>query len=103
VAKTVVITQSNYIPWRGYFDLLRSADEVVLLDSVQYTRRDWRNRNQIKTADGTAWLTIPVEVKGRYTQAIEETRIADPRWAARHIKAIESAYARAAYYDAVAP
>jgi hypothetical protein len=103
VAKTVVITQSNYIPWRGYFDLLRSADEVVLLDSVQYTRRDWRNRNQIKTADGTAWLTIPVEVKGRYTQAIEETRIADPRWAAKHIKAIESAYARAAYYDAVAP
>jgi hypothetical protein len=103
VGKTTVITQSNYIPWRGYFDLLRSADEVVLLDSVQYTRRDWRNRNQIKTAHGTKWLTIPVEVTGRYLQAIDETRIADPGWAERHIRAIELAYARAACYDSVAP
>jgi hypothetical protein len=103
VAKTVVITQSNYIPWRGYFDMLQSADEVVLLESVQYTRRDWRNRNQIKTSAGTVWLTIPVEVKGRFTQTIGETRIADPGWAGRHIRTIELAYARAAHYDAVAP
>ena len=48
--KTVVITQSNYLPWRGYFDLIRSADELILLDCVQYTRRDWRNR--IKTSSG---------------------------------------------------
>lgn len=103
MAKTVVITQSNYIPWRGYFDLLRSADDMVLLDSVQYTRRDWRNRNKIKTPGGTAWLTIPVEAKGQYLQAIDETRIAGRDWAASHIRAIELAYARAAYYDAVAP
>ena len=103
MARTVVITQSNYIPWRGYFDLLRSADEVVLLDSVQYTRRDWRNRNRIKTPGGLAWLTIPVETKGRFLQAIDETRVADPGWADRHIQAIEMAYARAAHFDAVAP
>ena len=47
--KTAVIVQSNYLPWRGYFDLLSRADEIILYDSVQYTRRDWRNRNQIKT------------------------------------------------------
>ena len=103
MAKTVVITQSNYIPWRGYFDMLRAADEVVLLDCVQYTRRDWRNRNWIKTPSGPVWLTIPVEVKGRYAQPIDETRIADPDWAERHIRAIELAYARAPYYEAVAP
>ena len=103
MAKTVVITQSNYIPWRGYFDLLRSADEVVLLDSVQYTRRDWRNRNLIKTPNGTEWLTIPVEVRGRFEQSIDETRIADVDWAAKHIRAIELAYARAAHFDAVSP
>lgn len=103
MAKTVVITQSNYIPWRGYFDLLRSADEVILLDSVQYTRRDWRNRNRIKTPRGLAWLTIPVEVKGRYAQAIDETRIAGPGWAASHIRSIELAYRRASHFDAVAP
>jgi hypothetical protein len=103
VAKTLVITQSNYLPWRGYFDLLRSADEVVLLDSVQYTRRDWRNRNRIKTANGLQWLTIPVEVKGLFLQAIDETRIADSNWAKNHISAIEIAYARAAHYHSLAP
>ena len=101
--KTVVITQSNYIPWRGYFDMLRSADEVVLLESVQYTRRDWRNRNRIKTPQGTRWLTVPVEAKGRYLQALDETRINDPRWATNHIRAIELAYSRAPHYAELAP
>jgi hypothetical protein len=101
--KTVVITQSNYLPWRGYFDMLRSADEVILLDSVQYTRRDWRNRNRIKTAGGLTWLTIAVEAKGRFEQAIDETSIADRDWAARHLRSIELAYRRAANFDAVFP
>jgi hypothetical protein len=103
VSKTVVITQSNYIPWRGYFDMLRSADEVVLLESVQYTRRDWRNRNRIKTAQGTTWLTVPVEAKGHYLQAIDETRIIDAQWATKHIRTIELAYSRAPHYAELAP
>ncbi|MGB9365890.1 MAG: WbqC family protein [Xanthobacteraceae bacterium] len=101
--KTVVITQSNYLPWRGYFDLLQSADEIVLLDSVQYTRRDWRNRNRIKTAHGLEWLTVSVETKGQFSQAIDETRISDPAWAAQHIRTIELAYARAAHFREVSP
>ncbi len=103
MTKTVVITQSNYIPWRGYFDLLRSADEVVLLESVQYTRRDWRNRNVIKTPQGTTWLTIPVEAKGRYLQALDETRISDSRWADSHIRTIELAYSRAPHFADTVP
>src|ERR1700730_393932 len=99
---TVVITQSNYLPWRGYFDLLRSADEVILLDSVQYTRRDWRNRNRIKTSSGPVWLTIPVEVKGRYHQPIDEVRVSDPTWSDRHRRAIDMAYRRAPHYAEVA-
>lgn len=70
--KKVIITQSNYIPWRGYFDSFQLADEVILYDDMQYTKRDWRNRNQIKTAQGVQWLSIPVEVKGKYSQAIRE-------------------------------
>ena len=101
MGKIVVITQSNYLPWRGYFDLLRSADEVVLLDSVQYTRQDWRNRNVIKGARGLEWLTIPV--KGRYPQAIDETRIADGHWAKRHVRAIELAYRNAPCFAKMAP
>ncbi len=100
---TVVITQSNYLPWRGYFDLLRSADEVILLDSVQYTRRDWRNRNRIKTAAGCVWLTVPVEVKGRYHQAIDETRVSDPVWADAHWRSIDLAYRRAPHYAEIGP
>lgn len=103
MAKSVVITQSNYIPWRGYFDMLRSVDQVILLESVQYTRRDWRNRNRIKTPNGPLWLTVPVEVKGRYDQAIDETLISDPNWATAHIRSIEMAYKRAAHFSAVAP
>ena len=70
MGKLVAILQSNYIPWKGYFDLIRSVDEFILYDEVQFTKRDWRNRNKIKTPDGIQWLTIPVEVKGKYFQRI---------------------------------
>ena len=73
--KRVAILQSNYIPWKGYFDLIASVDEFVLYDDMQFTRRDWRNRNKIKTPQGVQWLSVPVKVKGRYTQAIRETEI----------------------------
>ncbi len=96
------IVQSNYIPWKGYFDLIASVDAFVLLDEVQYTRRDWRNRNRIKTAAGTRWLTIPVLSSGRYEQRIDETRIADPSWRRSHWSAIEQAYRDAPCFDAVA-
>jgi hypothetical protein len=64
-AKRVAIIQSNYIPWKGYFDIINQVDEFILYDDRQYTRRDWRNRNLIKTGHGLHWLTIPVHVKGR--------------------------------------
>jgi hypothetical protein len=96
--KSVAIVQSNYIPWKGYFDLIRSVDEFILLDDVQYTRRDWRNRNQIKTPDGSMWLTIPVECKGKYTQKIRDTVVTDATWAAAHWKTIRNFYARARYF-----
>jgi hypothetical protein len=76
--KRVAIVQSNYIPWKGYFDLVRSVDEFVLLDNVQYTKGDWRNRNKIVTPRGPRWLTIPVLGKGRVDRTIEDTEIAAP-------------------------
>ena len=87
--KRVAILQSSYIPWKGYFDLIRNVDEFVLFDDVQYTRRDWRNRNRIKTKNGPLWLTIPVQVKSKYHQLIKETRIADKGWAKQHFSSIE--------------
>ena len=73
--KKVAISQSNYIPWRGYFDLISSVDEFIIYDEVQYTRRDWRNRNKIKTKNGPIWLTVPVKAKGKYYQKITDPEI----------------------------
>jgi hypothetical protein len=101
--KRVAIVQSNYVPWRGYFDLIASVDEFVLLDDVQYTRRDWRNRNRIKTEQGTRWLTIPVEVSGRYTQNIDETRIAEPGWAEQHWSIVRQSYREAPGFETEGP
>src|SRR5438046_4323553 len=95
MARKAAIVQSNYIPWKGYFDLIRRVDEFILYDDVQYTRRDWRNRNLIKTPQGLRWLTIPVEVKGKYYQSIRDTKIADPVWAASHWQTIVHNYGRA--------
>lgn len=99
MSKTVVILQSNYIPWKGYFDLLNAADEFVLFDEVQYTRRDWRNRNKIIVDGKSKWLTIPVETKGRYHSSISSIQIADASWAAKHWATIRQAYAKAPYFD----
>jgi hypothetical protein len=97
-AKRVAIIQSNYIPWKGYFDIVNQVDEFILYDDRQYTRRDWRNRNLIKTAEGLHWLTIPVHVKGRYDQRIDETEVSDHRWAARHWKTLAQAYGPAPHF-----
>ena len=96
--KRVGIIQSNYVPWKGYFDFIASVDEFVLFDDVQYTRRDWRNRNKIKTRDGLKWLTIPVDVKGKYFQTIDETRVADPSWIDEHLSTLHHTYAGAAHF-----
>lgn len=98
MAKTVAIVQSNYIPWKGYFDLINQVDEFILYDDAQYTRRDWRNRNKIKTPAGAVWLTIPVNVTGRYFQKIKDTTISDPRWRDEHWRTIAHNYGRAAHF-----
>jgi hypothetical protein len=98
MGKKIAIVQSNYIPWKGYFDMIRQVDEFVLFDDVQYTRRDWRNRNRIKTPNGLLWLTIPVEAKGKYYQSIRDTMIADPSWNERHWESIVHNYSRAPFF-----
>jgi hypothetical protein len=97
--KRVAIVQSCYIPWKGYFDLINGVDEFILYDDLQYTKRDWRNRNRIKTPNGTAWLTIPVKMKGRYHQEIRDVVVSDRKWADRHWKTLCLNYARAPYFE----
>jgi hypothetical protein len=99
--KKVAILQSNYIPWKGYFDLIANVDEFVFFDSMQYTKRDWRNRNLIKTPQGLRWITVPVQVKGRYHQSIYETRIDGEDWRKLHLKTFQQNYGRAKFYEEI--
>lgn len=96
----MAIVQSNYIPWKGYFDLINLVDEFILFDDMQYTRRDWRNRNLIKTRAGLKWLTIPVAVKGNFFQKIKDTRVSDPGWGRTHWESIVHNYSKANHFAA---
>jgi WbqC-like protein len=99
VTRTVVIEQPNYIPWCGYFDLVRQSDVWVWYDDVQYTKRDWRNRNRV-AGDVAEWLTIPVKTKGRFAQRICDVEIDDSQpWRRRHLETIRRCYARAPFFE----
>lgn len=92
--KTAIL-QSAYIPWRGYFDLIASVDTFVFYDDVQFSHGDWRNRNRIRTANGTKWLTIPVPKKHRIQKQIREVEVSEPNWGADHWARIWETYRRA--------
>jgi WbqC-like protein len=95
LGKKIAVVQSSYIPWKGYFDLIHAVDEFILFDDVQYTRRDWRNRNVVKTKDGPTWLTIPVKTTGNYLAPIRAIEVDDHLWREKHWRTIATSYARA--------
>ena len=92
--KKIAILQSNYIPWKGYFDIMGSVDEFIIYDEMQYTKNDWRNRNKIKTTNGLIWLTIPVKIE-KLNQKINETKIADNKWYIKHKNSLQTNYGKA--------
>jgi hypothetical protein len=96
------IIQPNYIPWKGYFDIIHDVDVFILYEDVQYTERDWRNRNLVKTEKGPVWLTVPV--LGGARQKLCEARI-DPAqdWKRKHLGVLERCYRKSPYFDSVFP
>ena len=102
----VVILQPSYIPWRGVFDQIQRADLFVFYDDVQYDKRGWRNRNQIKTPHGKQWLTIPVYSRGAQTQNIPIHQIQivwETPWNEIHLKAIQQSYSKAPFFEQYLP
>ncbi|WP_452220382.1 WbqC family protein [Lacinutrix salivirga] len=95
---TVSILQSNYIPWKGYFDIIAKSDVFVIYDEVQYTKNDWRNRNLIKTPNGLQWLTIAVRQLA-LEQKISETEVFKTNWTKKHIGTLQANYAKAPYFN----
>jgi len=101
---SAAIMQPTYLPWIGYFALIDRVDQFVFLDSVQFERRSWQQRNRIKTATGVQLLTVPVLKKGRREEAIRSVEISPGSgFVKKHVRAIESAYGRARYFEAYAP
>lgn len=101
-----VILQPSYIPWRGYFHQIQKADLFIFYDDVQYDTRGWRNRNRIKTQQGTRWLTIPVHKR---SVQVEKTPIQSilidwkTPWNQDHWKTICMAYGKSPYFSHYAP
>ena len=96
---TCVISQSNYIPWKGYFQMIAKADIFVFYDNVSFTSRDWRSRNKIFTKDGELWLTIPVG--SNRGKNIDEVDLPNGKWKTKHLESIKRAYSKFPYYEDV--
>jgi hypothetical protein len=97
-----VILQPSYIPWRGYFHQIYKADTFVFYDDVQFDKNGWRNRNLIKTSQGTQWLTIPVRTKGAVSCGLPINKIPiawDKPWNLHHWRGIQLAYKKAPFFD----
>lgn len=105
--RTALITQSNFLPWPGYLHVLASVDEIVMLDDVQYTKRDWRSRNRFLFPE-PEWFSVPVKRPNGRESAIDEVEIADLRTLhqlnskllqhnlkSRHYQKLEEVFARA--------
>lgn len=96
---TVTISQSNYLPWRGYFSQISNSDHFVFLDNVQFTPRDWRTRNRIRTPQGPEWINVPVVKPDSRFEIIENIRIASDSFIQNHLEKIRRNYSRSKFFD----
>lgn len=100
MSKKVAILQSNYIPWKGYFDIIGSVDEFIFYDEMQYTKNDWRNRNKIKSPQGAQWISIPIITKGHLTNGLKiiDAKVVNGKWAISHWNTIKQFYKKSPYF-----
>ena len=100
----VTILQPSYLPWLGFFEQMHRSDQFVLYDDVQFTRRDWRNRNRIRVQEGSVWLTVPVIQKNKYEQSLLETKIDNSTsWKRKHLQSIRCHYSKTPFFDLYFP
>lgn len=92
----VAIVQSNYIPWKGFFDIIHDVDLFVFYDDVQYTPRDWRSRNRIKAARGPEWISVPVG--NDRNRLICDVAIPDAAWQATHWRTLQQNYGKTPHF-----
>ena len=100
-----VILQSPYMPWLGFFNMVDWADTFIFLDDVQWTQRDWRNRNRVRTSQGWTWLTVPVTVSRHYRHyLIKDVQIDNSQnWQDKHLKTLEMCYKHTSCFTEIFP
>ena len=98
----VAVIQSNYLPWKGYFDIIHDVDLFCFYDEVKYTKNDWRNRNRICSANGPFWITVPIH-KDAVKQKISEVKILDKTWQQEHYESIYQSYRKAPFFHQLEP
>lgn len=97
--RKIAILQSNYLPWKGVFDMINSVDIFVFLEDVQYTKWDWRNRNKILTSNGPSWITVPIKSRNIRDKLIYQAEICDNyNWQRKHFKSFQINYSKALFY-----
>jgi hypothetical protein len=96
---SIGISQSNYFPWIGFFELINGCDEFIFYDTVQYTKNDWRNRNILHVNGEKKWLTLPVHRPNGLKTKINEILVSDPYWAEKHFNLISNYYRNALYFN----
>jgi hypothetical protein len=96
ILKRIAILQSNYIPWKGYFDIIKKSDLFIFHDDLQYTKGDWRNRNKIKTSNGLEWLTVPCGSNDK--RLICEVKLTDDKWQKQHWMKIVNNYSKTPFF-----
>lgn len=94
----VAIIQSNYLPWKGYFDIIHDADVFCFYDEMKYTKNDWRNRNKIYSKNGLHWLTIPI-YRDAVKEKISEVKLEDASWQSLHYTTLVTSYSKAPYFS----
>jgi len=96
------IHQPQTYPWLGYIAKIIQSDVFVILDNVQFKKNEWQNRNRIKTANGTQWLTVPVI--HNFGQLIRDVQInSNTNWRHKHIQTLKTNYGKAKYYSEMMP
>lgn len=94
----VTIHQPQYMSWLGYFDKMDKADVFVFLDTVQFKKNEFQNRNKIKGPEGGQWITVPVH--HNYGQKIRDVTINNTvKWRKKHMMSLISCYKRAPFFD----
>ncbi len=102
--KVITIHQPAYLPWLGYFHKIILSDVFLFLDTVQFEKNSFTNRNKILTKNGPIWLTVPVGIKNHTGKILCDMEISsDDKWKNKHLRSIELNYSQSPYFNIFFP